>query len=172
MQRVSSPETDERSRDALFSMLRNERRREVIGYLRDREDAVDLRELSEHVAAVENDVDPEAVTYKQRKRVQTALYQMHLPKLADRDVVDYDRRAGTVQLAAGAEDCLRYLDANTDPERPEWWRWYLLVAAVTAVPVGLAALGVRPFASVAGLGYAVLAWAAFVAVSVVQIVRR
>jgi len=151
-------------------MLRNERRREVIDYLRDREGPVDLRNLSEHVAAIENDCAPDEVTYKQRKRVQTALYQMHLPKLADRDIVDYDRRAGRVALADGAEDCLAYLDAVTDRDRDRvrWWRRYLVVAAAVAVPVALAAAGVPPFAAVPGLGYAVVASGIFAAVSVAQ----
>jgi DNA-binding transcriptional ArsR family regulator len=169
MQRVSRTEPTEHSRDALFSLLRNERRREVIHYLRDREEPVDLRELSEHVAAIENDCEPAAVTYKQRKRVQTALYQMHLPKLAEQGVVSYDRRAGKVELAAGAEECFAYLDAGTDPGRGRWWRWYLLVAGAAAVPVGLAALGVWPFASVPSLGYAAAACVAFVVVSLAHL---
>lgn len=169
--RLSPADTDTLSRDALFSMLRNERRREVIHYLRDREEPVDLRELSEHIAAIENDCDEAEVTYKQRKRVQTALYQMHLPKLAEQGIISYDRRAGRVELADGASECLPYLDAVTDPGH-RWWRWYLLVAGVTAVPVGLAALGIRPFVSVSGLGYAFGAVAAFVAVSLVHVVRE
>jgi len=165
---LHSTDPDRLSRDALFSMLRNERRREVIIYLRDREEPVDLRELSEHIAAIENDCSPDEVTYKQRKRVQTALYQMHLPKLADRDIVAYDRRAGRVELADGADDCLAYLDAVSEPNPVSWWRRYLVVAAAVAVPVGLAAVGVTPFAAVPGLGYAVVASAAFVTVSVAQ----
>lgn len=166
-----SAESDESSQDALFSMLRNERRREVIAYLRGREGPTDLRDLSEHVAAVENGCDPADVTYDQRKRVQTALYQMHLPKLADCDIVSYDRRAGEVELAAGAAPYLPYLDA-ADEERRCWWRWYLVVAAVVAVPVGLAAAGVRPFAPVPGLAYAALAVFGCSAVSVAQAVAE
>src|SRR6056297_1016004 len=91
---TSGAEPVELSRDDLFSMLRNERRREVIHYLREHEAPVDLRDLSEYIAAIENDCTPAEVTYKQRKRVQTALYQMHLPKLAEQGIVSYDRRAG------------------------------------------------------------------------------
>ncbi|GAB6862990.1 hypothetical protein ACFR97_17320 [Haloplanus litoreus] len=165
-------EAEELSRDALFSILRNERRREVINYLREHEGPVDLRELSEYIAAIENDCEENEVTYKQRKRVQTALYQMHLPKLADQNIVSYDRRAGRVELADGAEDCLPYLDAVTERSRRRWGRWYLLVAVVCAVPVGLAALGVRPFAAVSGLGYAAVVCTAFVALSVAQAVTE
>lgn len=163
-------ESDEYADPVPFSMLRNERRREVIRYLRDREGPVDLRALSEHVAAVENDCDPADVTYEQRKRVQTALYQMHLPKLAERDIVSYDQRAGEVTLADGAERCLPYLDAVGERRRRwwRWWRWYLLVAAGLAVPIALAAAGVDPFARVPGLRYATVAVLACSLVSLLQ----
>ena len=163
---------DELSRDDLFSMLRNERRREVIHYLSDHEGPVDLRDLSEYIAALENDCEPEEVTYKQRKRVQTALYQMHLPKLADQDIVAYDRRAGRVELASGAENCLPYLEADRGEPHRRWWRWYLLVAGVVAVPIGLSALDIPPFVSVSGLGYAAIACVAFLLISVVQVARE
>jgi DNA-binding transcriptional ArsR family regulator len=165
---LGAPKTDELARDDLFSMLRNERRREVIHYLSEHEGTVDLRELSEYIAALENDCDPEAVTYKQRKRVQTALYQMHLPKLAEQGIVAYDRRAGQVELASGAADCLPYLATETDPNHRQWWRWYLAVAAAVVVPVVLAAFGLQPFASVPGLGYAAVTCVAFVVISVAQ----
>ena len=47
-----------------------------------------------------------------------------------------------------------------------------IVAAVVAVPVGLAALGVRLFASVPGFGCAADACAAFVAISVLKVTRE
>jgi hypothetical protein len=158
-------DAEELSRDALFSLLRNERRREVIRYLREHEGAVELRTLSEHVAAIENDCDRNAVTYKQRKRVQTALYQMHLPKLAEQNVIDYDRRAGQVELAAGAEDCLPYLEATPEPDQPQWWRWYVSVSGLGGLLVVLAVLGVQPFVSVPGVGYAVAVCVAIVALA-------
>jgi len=170
---LSTAGTVELSRDDLFSMLRNERRREVIHYLRDHGGGpVDLRDLSEYIAALENDCDVEEVTYEQRKRVQTALYQMHLPKLAEQGIVAYDRRAGRIELASGADRCLPYLETDRDRPHRRWWRWYLVVAAVAAVPIGLAALGVSPFASVSGLSYAAVACAAFVAMSLAQVARE
>ncbi|MFB6107756.1 MAG: hypothetical protein ABEJ82_02800 [Haloplanus sp.] len=158
------------SRDALFSMLRNERRREVIHYLSNHEGPVALRELSEYIAGIENDCTAAEVTYKQRKRVQTALYQMHLPKLAEQGIVEYDKRAGTVSLAQGAAECRPYLETRTS-RSVRWWKWYLGVAAVASIPVGLAGLGVAPFAAVSGLVYAALARVAFTAVTLAQVVR-
>jgi hypothetical protein len=161
-------ESDDSPRDALFSTLRNERRREVIGYLRDRPEPVDLRDLSEHIAAMENDCDPADVTYEQRKRVQTALYQMHLPKLADRNIVSYDQRAGEITLADGAKHCLPYLDAIGERRRP-WWRWYLLATTVIIMPIALATANVDPFGRVSGVGYATVAVLLCAVVSLVHV---
>jgi hypothetical protein len=171
MRLEGSVETTKPSRDALFSLLRNERRREVIRYLRGRTEPVELRELSEHVAAIENDCCRADVTYEQRKRVQTALYQMHLPKLDEQGVVSYDQRAGSVSLAPGAEKCLAYLDVDPGPVR-QWWRWYLAAAGLVTVPLGFAAIGVSPFVSMPGLGYAVVAWTVFTLVAILQFAER
>jgi hypothetical protein len=97
---------------------------------------------------------------------------MHLPKLAEQGIVEYDRRAGRVELAAGASDCLPYLEADTTRTHSRWWRWYLLVAAVVAVPLFLAVLGIQPFAAVPGLSYAAVACVAFAAISVAQVVQE
>ncbi|MFB6256217.1 MAG: ArsR family transcriptional regulator [Haloplanus sp.] len=169
---LSQSGRDELTHDDLFSMLRNKRRREVIHYLHEQEGSVDLHDLSEYIAAMENDCTPEEVTYKQRKRVQTALYQMHLPKLADRRIVEYDRRAGRVALADGADDCLPYLVADAAQPHRRWWQWYLLVAGVVAVPIVLTAAGLQPFAGVSGLSYAAVACVAFVLISVAQVVQE
>ncbi|SEA10983.1 hypothetical protein SAMN04488065_1888 [Haloplanus vescus] len=168
----SPDESAELARNDLFALLRNERRREVIRYLRDHDAPADLRDLSEYIAAVENDCDPAAVTYEQRKRVQTALYQMHLPKLADQEVVSYDRRAGEIELGPGAAACLPYLDVDVSGAPRRWWRWYLVAGAALVVLLGLAALGAPPFASLSGVECAVVAWAVFALVSVAHAVSE
>jgi hypothetical protein len=160
---VESTEPTDLSPDAMFSMLRNQRRRDVLRYLKSVEGAVELRELSEQVAAWENGCPTGEVTYKERKRVQTALYQIHLPKLAEWGVVDYDRRAGTVALRDEAKTCLSLLD---DPEQSQpWWKRYLGVAAVGGVAVVLAALGIPPFTGIPPFGYAATLTAMFVLLS-------
>lgn len=46
--------------------------------------------LADHVACDEYDCDVETLTTEQRKRVYIALYQSHLPTLAQANVVSYD----------------------------------------------------------------------------------
>jgi len=126
---------------------------------------VRIRDLSEWIAAEENDVPASAVNYKQRKRVYTSLYQSHLPALARDGIVEYDRARGTVSLTstAGAFDV--YLEAV--PERALSWREYWLGLGSLAAAVSVAAwLDVLPYLS--GSGHAVaLAVSAVVFVSAV-----
>jgi DNA-binding transcriptional ArsR family regulator len=132
--------------DTVFSVLSNERRRQVLRHLHDSE-ASNVRELSQQLAAWENDVSPEAVTYKQRKRVYTSLHQTHLPALAEAGVVDYDRDRGTVRLTARASVLDEYLAADVgESSSPPWPAVYLGIAAVGTVATLLAAIGLLPAA--------------------------
>jgi DNA-binding transcriptional ArsR family regulator len=132
--------------DTVFSVLSNERRRHVLRHLHENEES-DIRELSQQLAAWENDVPLEAVTYKQRKRVYTSLHQTHLPALADAGVVDYDRDRGTVRLTTRASVLDEYLAADTDePTSPPWHSVYLAIAAVGTVATLLAVVDLLPAA--------------------------
>ena len=144
--------------ETVFTLLQNERRRYVLEYLDSTDGPVEIRDLSEHVAARENDQAVSEVTYQERKRVYTSLYQIHLPKLADAGVVDYDRRAGVVSLAPASDACLQHLAAR-EPDR--WWRYYLLVGVGALLPILAAAVGVPLFAEIPGVGYAAVVAAAF-----------
>jgi len=138
----SEPEPDGLSLDLVFEILKNSRRREVIHYLREREDdeRVSLGELAEHVAAIENDTTTDALTSSQRKRVYVGLYQCHLPKMDDMGVVDFNQDRGHVTLAPQAACLTEYLDRPTEDETPDWHRYYAAISAVGVVMAG-AALG-------------------------------
>ena len=134
--------------DDLFETLANRRRRETLRYLRDSPaaEAVSVREVSAHVAAWENEVEPAAVTYKQRKRVYTALYQSHLPKLHEHGFVEYDADRGTVRLAPRADAWSAHLDPPGGDGAP-WSMMYLGTALVAYVFVSVGWLGVIPSAA-------------------------
>lgn len=86
--------------DEVFELLKNQRRRRVLRYLAEADDdRSTLSDLAEHVAGLENDVDPALLNSTQRKRTYVALYQTHLPKLDSYGVIDYDQNRGTVVLA-------------------------------------------------------------------------
>lgn len=106
----------ELDRDRVFSLLKNPRRRAVLRQLGETPTAT-LGDLADRIAADENDTTPEQLSSSERKRVYISLYQNHLPKLAEFDVIDYDQSRGDVRRRQRA-DCLRQyldrLDRDTD----------------------------------------------------------
>lgn len=83
-------------KDDFYGILSCERRRAVIRYLGDK-DKCKLRDLSDAVAAVENNMSVEEVTGEERKKVRIALYQTHLDKMDDVGVVDYNKDRGIIE---------------------------------------------------------------------------
>lgn len=77
---------------ALFFLLKPSRRRQVIWYVTslNQGEPVSVKELSKHIAVVEEDVAPDAVSNAAYRRVYSNLDQSHLPKLADADVIQYN----------------------------------------------------------------------------------
>ena len=136
------------SRDLVFDVLKNQRRRYALHYMRHADDSVQLSELAEQVAAWENDIEVEAISAAERKRVYTALYQSHLPKLDDAGIVEYNQNRGIVELSGAAEQLDVYLDLESQPDVP-WANWYLGLAVVGLGLVSAAWLGLPPFSLVA-----------------------
>ncbi|AZH26282.1 DUF7344 domain-containing protein [Haloplanus aerogenes] len=132
------------SKDTIFSMLSNQRRRYVLYHLNREPGPVALRDLAEQIAAWENDVDVADLDYKQRKRAYTSLHQTHLPKLDDVGIVDYDRDGGTITLADRANDLDIYLELVGEHDVP-WCDFYLGLSVVASLFVLAAWLGVFPF---------------------------
>jgi len=128
----SAPDTDrdELPLDQVFAILKNSRRRQTITYLRENGGAATLSDIAEHVAALENGVAKQALTSSQRKRVYVGLYQCHLPKLDDTQIVEFDKHRGTVELTATADQLDPYLGGSHT-------RWPLLYGGLTAAGFGL-----------------------------------
>lgn len=154
--------TQELSPDLIFEILKNERRREVIRYLREHEQQVTLSDLAEHIAALENDTDVASITSSQRKRVYVGLYQCHLPKMADMGIVQFNQNRGIVSLGENAPQLYEYLDDQTPNTRP-WHEYYLGLSGVGAVlfVVSLFAGGAAPVAALGVLCLAVGTCSAF-----------
>jgi len=107
-------EADALPLDVVFMLLKNERRRRVVRYLVTGTGQCRLGELAEHVAARENDKSVREISCYERKRAYVALYQQHLPKLDEADVVDFDSDRGTVRVGDTAPQLTKYLE---DTER-------------------------------------------------------
>ena len=96
---------------------------------------MELTELAEHIAAIENDTTVEDLTKQQRKRVYVSLYQTHVPKMEDAGLVEYDEDTTVLRLQARADEVDDYLGTDN---RFRWEFVYLLVAGLGFLLVALA----------------------------------
>ena len=117
--------------DQVFDVLANRRRRFALHVLRRGEDTVDIGTLAEQIAAWENQTDAASVTSTERKRVYTALQQSHLPRMHEAGMVEFDKRAGTVDVTDAAEEIDVYLDVVRGREIP-WSTYYVGLSGLCA----------------------------------------
>jgi DNA-binding transcriptional ArsR family regulator len=119
--------------DITFEILKNRRRRLILKYLEDEPDSTPIGELAEHIAAIENDIDPRQLDSQQRKRVYIGLYQCHLPKMDDAGVIEYNQTRGIVDLNDSAAPLYEYLDPQEEEPEGGGGRRYLLFTSLFAV---------------------------------------
>ena len=158
------------SQDEVFEVLKSPRRRYALYYLRREGGEAELSDLTEQVAAWENETTTEALSTEQRKRVYISLYQTHLPKLDEANIVEYDRDDGVVRLGSRASDLDIYLGDVTREQFP-WDRYYLGLASVSALVVAAVWLNVYPFRLVSGLVLATIILLVFGASAVVHYLK-
>ena len=161
----SNTEPAELSRDDAFEMLSNRRRRYALQFLSDTTGPTSLSDLAERVAAWENETSVDNISASERKTVYTSLQQFHLPKMADAEVIEFDQRAGEVQLTESATDLDIYLELVDRYDIP-WSLYYLGLSAVGGILASLAYAGVYPFAAVPFVGWTVFLIAVFTVSSV------
>jgi hypothetical protein len=99
--------------DLAFEILKNGRRRMVLEELGVSGGEVTLGELSETIAARENDKTVAEISSKERKRVYVGLYQAHLPKMDDAGIVQFNKDRGLISPGPHADLLARFLGAPT-----------------------------------------------------------
>jgi hypothetical protein len=102
------------TKDDVFEVLYNRRRREVLSYMREHDGTTSVSDLAEYIAAKENDTTVQQLSSYDRKRVYVGLYQNHLPMMDDVGVVEYDKNRGTVEFRDCATELEPYLDDTVD----------------------------------------------------------
>lgn len=155
------------TQDLVFEVLKSPRRRYVLYYLRKNGGWVDLSEVTEQVAAWENDTTIEGLESEQRKRVYISLYQTHLPKLDEAGVVEYDQTRGVIRLADRANELDDYLSDQSSESVP-WDKYYLGLSVLSGLLVVGVWAGVPPLASLSELMTAFLILAVFTVFAVTQ----
>lgn len=158
---------DSPSEDEIFNILSNRRRRLVVQVLKRRQAPADIHELSEQVAALENDIEPEEVTYRQRKSVYTSLHQNHLPQMVEAGMLEMDRRWENLRLSDRAASLDAYLgDKSKSDSSSE--DLYLFLSLFSGFNVSMGALGVYPWSLPPGIAYAVAVVCLFIAVALLR----
>jgi hypothetical protein len=153
------------SRSEIHDVLRNERRRLVLERLW-ADGSETVRELSEHIAAVEAGEDPPPRNVRQS--VYVSLHQTHLPKLDDLGIVVYDDDAKEVTISARAADLERYTPRGEDDDDRPWPEIQAVVSGVGLL-VAVAAFAVGPTLA---YGVAVLALAVVTAVGAMRVLTE
>ncbi|WP_327053762.1 DUF7344 domain-containing protein [Halomicrococcus gelatinilyticus] len=169
-------------RDKIFHILQTQRRRDALRYLKDNEGPVEMRTLAEQVAAWENDTTVAELSSDERQRVYIALYQSHLPKLAEEGIIEYEKGRGIVERGPVAEQFDPYLDAPEDDEgatedeesgdeqASPWLDYYRRTTVVSAFVVLASWLGVPPATVLRTGEWGAVVVAAFALLSAAQVV--
>lgn len=86
-----------KQKDELFAILSHSYRREVLSALHERESRPStLEELSQHIATVHENAHIE--------QVKLSLHHVHLPKLREFGVIEYDEQSKTIRYHASKVD--------------------------------------------------------------------
>lgn len=163
----SSSDSEPLSSDEVFEILSNHRRRMVLYYLRQNGEFLTVNELAEKIAATENEVPVDELTSQQRKRVYVSLYQTHLPKMAQTNVIDYDEDEGVVRLTDRSNSVDRYL-TTSEPAPYPWLVHYVILSVIGATFVALSLLEVSVFSAVPPLFAGIATIGLYVASAAIQ----
>jgi DNA-binding transcriptional ArsR family regulator len=168
---MSSPSgmETELSRDQIFELLSNPRRRMVLYYLREHGGSSTVTDLTREIASLEYDIPADELTRQQRKRIYVSLYQTHIPKLAEDGVIDYDEDSNAVRLTNRANKVNTYLSAEGSNSYP--WPYHYLVLAITSVAL-LAVSTTVDVSPVTPLVVGLAVTAAFAVSGIVQLLQR
>lgn len=158
----------ENAYDDHFELLSNHRRRYTIHYLKRHENPATLSNLAEQVAAWEYETTPGEISYDQRKRVYTSLQQVHLPRMDDMDIVEFDEREGTVETGPAAEELDIYLEVVHGRDIP-WSGFYLALALVNVLVIGAYVGGIPPLTVLPEIGVAVFVVTSFFVTSLAHL---
>ncbi len=161
-------ESGELSQDDRFDLLSNHRRRYALHYIKHNGDRATLGELSDQIAAWENEIDLEEVGYDERKRVYTSLQQVHLPRMDEAGVVEFDDREGAVEIGPAAADLDVYLEVVEGRDVP-WSGFYLGLSGLDLLVVAAYAVGVPVVSAVPAIGLAVFVVTSFLVASLAHL---
>lgn len=145
-----------RSKDELFQILSNNRRRYVIYYLHEAGESMSLKNLARKIAAAEAEVPESEIDADERQRVYISLYQTHLPKLEEAGIVVYDEDERMVQLTEATLDEGFFWMRRDDEADSSWLRYYAALSSLSWLLVVGVALALPLFTTLDWMGTALV----------------
>lgn len=100
--------------NSLFRALADERRRRALSYVLDADSSVTIDELATGLAEWESEMTVLGEFDGDIGELRAVLQHIHLPKLAEADLIEYDTSAGTIETAKYAEDASAQLEAMNE----------------------------------------------------------
>ena len=142
---------DRLNTEAIHSVLSNNRRRLTLEILRQSDEELTLRELSEQIAAEESGETPPP--RNKRQSVYVSLHQTHLPKLKELGIVSYDEQSKVVILEEPMSEVAVYME--TVPRYGlSWSEFYMGVGLLGVLTLVSVAVGVPGLSTISPLYYA------------------
>lgn len=136
--------SDKLSRNELFDVLSQERRRCALYYLHQHSGTVELRDLVDYVTAWQYDQPLSELDADDRMCVYSALHQVHLPKLDEAGLIEYDTDKSEIRIEDELEYAQLYLEY--DPESDiSWSSFYVGLVGIGVVLSLLTQFTVYPF---------------------------
>lgn len=137
--------------EEIHDVLRNDRRRLTLQYLKQCLEPVEVRELSEHVAELEVGESPPPRNIRQS--VYNALNQTHLPKLDEAGLVEFDMDRKIVSLCEAAREIDIYMDVVT-PLGISWDVYYRTLGVIALAMIVATDTDFTVFAGIDSLVFA------------------
>jgi len=101
--------------DTIHDLLSHQRRRSAIAVL-DKHGSIALADLAEEVTRHEREVPITETSEEEVLRVYLSLWHVHIPKLAEADVVEYDQETDMVGLGEYGDQVREFLSQHTPEE--------------------------------------------------------
>ena len=165
------------NKDDLFHLLQNERRRRVLEYLSEIDGAVEMRDIAEQIAAWEHETTVQQLSSQERQRVYIALYQTHLPKLAESGVITYNQSRGIIERTPLTDQVIQYLDRDEVTDRSadvnsKWVVYYTVVIVISVLLIGVVWAGFELVPIFSDVGLALLITLLYSTITLIMAVKE
>lgn len=114
---MTNPDESALAKETIFDLLKNKRRRRMLRHIDAEGGPVQLTDLAKSITAKEEGVERSELSTEQHKHVYVSLYQTHIPKMEDANVIRYQSDARTVELTEQSSVLFTYLEFDPEDDR-------------------------------------------------------